>query len=657
VRRSIPAIVLAVAIVALTSTLAPRLAWAALDPQTAEADAHAVLTEYSFCTKPSFPLSVRARELCPIAGEVPGCTALVEACNDAKPPPPKPSAFFEALGRLIAAIGPYVAWVLIGLLVLGLLYLAVRAIRAARSDGVVADPAAAKTDVFTLPAAAVEESLTAAEALLRLANEARARGDLKMALVTYLAASLRALDDRGAIRIARDRTNGEYLRACQELAARPSLRELVREVDAVQFGGSVATPDTVSVAHDRAESIVRSPSPHLVPAASPALLAIGAVGALLLLGACNGPGSNSRNNPAGHDLLTDLLVKQGAKISSLPGSLASLPMKGKTGAVVILDAERVPLEDETRDHLVAWVRQGGTLVIAGSPSQWPPDFWARPTTTECASGPATVTVETRSPKVAAKDVQSDDEDEDDEPATPSVPSGTRHARIPQGAAMTWPSEDRAPLAIARLEDGELYGALRTFGEGRVLGLATGDLLTNLGLAVPGNASALVGMLATLGRNEFAVARSEQGIAPPSNPFSGLIHIGLGPALLHAALFIPLLFFAFGARQAAPRVDASLRRRSFAEHVQAVGALYARRRAATHALAIYAKHVDDRVRARMGRGTDPVQFLAARSGADLRVATELYARAREAKSGERPKGDELHVLKRLSELYAKAMERG
>jgi hypothetical protein len=394
---------------------------------------------------------------------------------------------------------------------------------------------------------------------------------------------------------------------------------------------------------------VRAPREDVARLAAPALLMLSL---LFALGACNGPGSNSRNNPAGRDLLSDLLTKQGAKISSLPGSLANLPMKGVKGPVVILDAERVPLEDETRDHLVAWVKQGGTLVLAGGAGLWPSELWAKPTGTACSTGPCTVRVETR----AAPPPRVDDEDDDDAPVPPTPPH-VWNAKLAQGVAMTWPSEDRAPLAVARLEDGELYGALRVFGEGKVLGLASTDLLSNAGLAVPGNAAALVAMLATLDRQEFAVARTEQGIAPPSNPFAGLMRIGLGPALAHLAVFIPILFLAYGVRHAAPRVEPPPRRRAFAEHVQAVGALYAQRRAASHALAVYGKHVDDRVRGRMARGGDPAQFLAMRSGADAAEVAEVYSRAMGWKSERPARGDELKVIERLAALYAKAMERG
>jgi hypothetical protein len=637
------------ALLVASAGVSPALAHAVLDPSTAESDTRAILKSdaYSFCTRPDHPLSHHARELCPLAGEIPGCGPLVTECDRVPTPPPRPSPFWEHLARFLVRAAPYVAWTAVILLAALVVYLVVRALRAARGDAPQAE-AEATQDVTLVPDAPPPEEMTPAEALLRRAAEARARGDHRTALLTYLAAALRALDDRGAIRLARDRTNGEYLRSCQEPAARPGLRDLVRDVDGVQFGGRAATPEAVSLAQGRAEHIVRtlrSDAARLVAGAATTLAIV------LLLGACGGVGG-SRGNPAGRDLLVDLLVKQGAVVSSLPGSLANLPMNGAAGPVVILDAERVPLEDETRDHLVAWVKQGGTLVLAGSPSLWPADFWAKPLApSTCTPGLTKIRVETRSA------APPEDDDDDDAADSPNPAASVNHAMIARRTAMTWPYEDRTPRTIARLEDGELYGALRVFGAGKVLGLASTDLLTNLGLAVPGNAASLVAMLATLERQEFAVARAEQGISPPTNPFAGLLHVGLGPALLHALFFVPLLFLAYGVRQAAPRPEPPPERRAFAEHVRAVGALYARRRSASHALAAYARHVDDRLRARMPRGHDPVQFLSDRSGADPAETAALYARAMSAKVGQPLRGDELAVLQRLSVLYARAMARG
>jgi hypothetical protein len=665
-------VAVAVGLSAASLTFVPRVAYAALDPKTAEADAREILiaNNYTFCTKPEDPLSRRALELCPLAGEVPGCSALVEACTKTPDPPWHPWAFLEDFLRFLGRAAPYFAWGALGALVLTVFYLVTRAIQNARDEVLPVDARVA-ADVSTVPDAAVPEDTTAAEVLLRLAAEASARGDQRAALQTYLAAALRALDDRGAIRVARDRTNGEYVRGCKETASRPGLRDLVREVDSVQFGGNDATVEAVLLSKGRAEHIVRAPRAEASRLGGVGTLTMLMASAVLLLGACTGLSTDGRNNPAGRDLLTDLLVKQGATITSLPGSLKSLPMKGAAGPVVILDAERVPLEEETRDHLVAWVKQGGTLVLAGDPSRWPSDFWVKPLTAcegETNSGPTTLRIETRDAISATRQRQhdeDDDEDDDERPphaaAKPSPPE-VHHAKIARRAAMTWPNEDRSPRAIARTADGELYGALRAFGAGRVLGLASSELLSNVGVAVPGNAAAIIAMLATLDRHEFAIARREQGIAPPENPLSGMLHIGLGPALIHAALFLPLLFFAYGTRQSAPRIEPAPRRRAFAEHVQAVGGLYARRRAASHALAVYAKHVDDRLRTRMARGADPIAFLAARAGADLAETTELYTRAMGPQSDDpsqaaiAPRGDELRVLQKLSTLYNKAMER-
>ena len=68
------------------------------------------------------------------------------------------------------------------------------------------------------------------------------------------------------------------------------------------------------------------------------------------------------------------------------------------------------------------------------------------------------------------------------------------------------------------------------------------------------AAALMALLGALDTNEFAIARSEQGITPPNDPFAGLVHIGLGPALVHVLLFLPILFLTYGTRQAAPRAE-------------------------------------------------------------------------------------------------------
>ena len=139
----------------------------------------------------------------------------------------------------------------------------------------------------------------------------------------------------------------------------------------------------------------------------------------------------------------------------------------------------------------------------------------------------------------------------------------------------WPGDDHSPRVSAHFADGELYvGRSGDYGEGKVLGLANADLLTNVGASrCRGNAAALVGHASRRRSIEtkLAVARSEQGISPPSNPLAGLLRVGLGPLLLHVVVFLPILFLAYGVQgQAAPEAGTRDHRRAFAEHIEAGG---------------------------------------------------------------------------------------
>jgi hypothetical protein len=471
-----------------------------------------------------------------------------------------------------------------------------------------------------------------AETLLRRAHGHAAEGKLDLALFTYLGAALHALDERGAIRIARHRTHGEYVRGCGDARARYLLREIVRDVDVVQFGGTEATPDVVAHAASRAVAIVRA-----APAASGVAGRVATMMTVVFtLGACGGGVIHPGRDPAGDDLLLDLLVREGAKARHLTGSLSSLPMMGTDGPAVVVDTEKTKLDDETKAHLVGWVEQGGVLILAGSPSAWPSELWAK-------SEPGMsrdVRVETPCPT------------EDDACAPPRLD----HVRLATPAAMSWPHEGALPSS-AQLESGELYAAVRPYGKGWVLGLASPELLTNAGLRVPGNASGLVALLESLDKSDFLVTKPENGMSPPSNPFAGLLRIGLGLALVHALAFAVLLFLSVGIRHARPVPEPLPRRRAFAEHVEATGALYARTRSAVHALAAYAHFADERLRAKAPRGMGPAAFLAQCTGADPEDTAELYARAMSARVDIPATGEELFVLRRLSALLSMAMRDG
>jgi hypothetical protein len=220
--------------------------------------------------------------------------------------------------------------------------------------------------------------------------------------------------------------------------------------------------------------------------------------------------------------------------------------------------------------------------------------------------------------------------------------------------MTWPHEG-ALQASAALDSGELYAAVRPYEKGRVLGLASDDLLTNAGLSVHGNPASLVALLESLDKADFLVTRAENGVAPPDNPFAGLVRIGLGLALLQALAFAALLFLSVGTRHARAVPEAPPPRRAFAEHVKATGALYAKTHASGHALRAYAEYADRELRSKAPRGISPALFLAQRADADPKDTASLYARAMAARADDAPTGEDLLVLRRLSALFSKAMQ--
>jgi hypothetical protein len=637
-----------------------RPAHAVLDPTRAQADVDAAIHDgdYAFCRAPRLPLSYQARQLCPHATEIPACAGFAAECAKATAPPPSSSSSSWswpwlkgsslAIPAFLGTAAEVLVWLLVAALVVAILIPIVRAIARIRRSN---DPLKKDRDSKAGPASKADEPIsvlpmmTDEEVLLARGDELARAGHYAAALQHYLAASLRALDKRGAVRITRDRTNGEYVRGCGDPNAKPALRDIVREVDRVQFGGLDATPDGVMRAAQRAVAIVR---------AVPVMLL---VLVLMLSTGCGGGGGSTTvpragDDPAGGELFRDVLRKQGVNIVPLETSLASLalPKAGERAPAVVVDLQRTALDDDTRDHLVEWVDEGGVLVLLGSPYAWPKAFGAA---SAVSTAPYKLTVKrllARSPGEGG-----DDDDEG------TAPEGTIYARttergvLTEGTALGFsgPTE-----RVATFDDGMTYAGVIAHGKGFVLGIASNELMQNAPLARPGNAAAMVSIFSNADRLEVRIADPEDGVAPPSTPIGALLRAGLGTGLAHALLATLVLFFAVGLRLARPKPAMPPRRRAFTEHVEAVGALYARTRNAPHALAAYARFADDRLRARMPRGSgDVAMFLASRANMPLDACQRLWARAVQAKAGAPPLGDELTVLRELSALYAAAMAAG
>lgn len=574
----------------------------------------------AFCTDPPRPLGPRQRSLCSVAKDIPDCEGLVAACDLDTPATAPPDWF----ARLAKWAGPVAKVLLYGLMVAIVLVIAIPVIAALRQlrrkRRRTAKDAPMLPNVATIvtapPAAPPDE--TDPEEALRLAEESLARGDHRASLALSLAAALGALGRRGAIKIARHRTNGEYVRACAEDPARKPLREIVRAVDAMEFGGDAPTNDAAKRVTARAREIVR------------AAIVVGTLG--LALFGCTPPKRGA--DPAGDELPIAVLARNGFTVKPLATSLSTMPIPthDEGAPVVIVDVERVPLDAETEAHLMRWVEAGGVLVLFGSVTDWPAELV-----------PRTVHAPTRDLFITA--------------GPPHKPLEFSGARLARHAAFAWKEgTDAQPLALLGTT---VYASKRRVGEGLVLGVANDDLWTNIGVMPRRNAAALVTLIRAVTplEGEVRVARSEDGIPPPSNPFAALLAAGLGKGAWHALAASLLLFLAYGIRHARARAAPGVPRRSFTEHIEATGAFYARAQARPHALAAYGRFLELRLRELAPRGTDPATFLATRSGASLERVAELYTRALTAKPDEPPRGDELDVIAELRELAAKAFTRG
>jgi hypothetical protein len=302
-----------------------------------------------------------------------------------------------------------------------------------------------------------------------------------------------------------------------------------------------------------------------------------------------------------------------------------------------------------------WVEAGGVLVLFGNVWSWPSELKPKPELAETGD----LVVVTPDPNGGLEDMDSDEGAE-----WIGAPVQIRGARTARRDAFAWKDSE----SLGLLGD-KTYAAKKHLGKGIVLGVANDDLFTNIGMLPRNNAAALVTLIraashdptrkvamgqdgmTTLG--DVRIARAEDGIPPPSNPFAALLAAGLGKGAWHALVFAILLFVAYGIRHARPRPAEDKTRRAFAEHVEATGAFYARARAHAHALSAYGRFVEMRLRESAPRGSDPAAYLAHRAGVAPERALSLYQRATQAKSDDEPRGDELTVIEELRKLLDRA----
>ena len=516
--------------------------------------------KFRFCHDPQFPLTMEEAELCPfMVSTEAACPAFADACKRGtgatKLETPKKPRNFE-----LPELGSLPRYLLLAMLAtaIGLvLYALIRNIRPWQrqpKEAEEAEEAPAVAEV-TLP----QEVETDVERLLNRARAAAAAGDHARAIMEVHAALLRRLEGAGLVAVHPSRTNGDYVRAVA--GAKPALaapiRSFVIDVERVQYGHGSASAELFHTLMARVQLVTLEK-----------LMVLALAGAMLLgAGGCRDDRGGWEYSPSGRTGVLRLLERAGRQVKERLTPLSKL--KGdKVDAVVVLPG--ADLTDGDWSALSDWVSvQGGTLVLAGLPEKRPD--WVGGVNAD-KPGPRGDVV--GAPLFIGQ-------------------HGAVKVQVPPAPPLRVGSEYK-PLLV-RGASGPIYAAEREYEEGTVLALADDRLFTNGALPFADNARVLILLLAETTRVEL-VGEFTGFVSP--NPVASVVRGQLGPFMGQLAL-LALLFFMFrGIAFGRLREPPPPRRRSFVEHVEAVGEQYARARAARHVLASYGHWVIERLRERV-----------------------------------------------------------
>jgi hypothetical protein len=566
----------------------------------------AVLSDerYRFCHEADYPLSADEHAWCPVLTESSDvCPSLARACAappvaasagprtprrpDEKPPetkPDEPTAPPPPQGDTrprpapdSVAVAPSLSLasrvLFIGVIV-AFLFVVGRAIARSFFRGAGSEPV--PDDAAPAPAAKAEAPIargpveTDVDRLLARARAAGARGEYARAIDDAYAALLRRLDADGAIDIHPSRTNGDYVRQLRDRAVRAAMRDVVREVEQVQFGATAPSERAFRAVLDR-----------VVPLVSRALVvALFCLGASAVV-ACSPLGVESTRtesvgaSPSGSQALFEVLAKNGFTVERRTAPLVTL-----TGAKTVLLRAATPIDATTWEHLLAWVDTGGRLVIAGVRPLPPQLHLAIGATTL----PGTV-------------LTIDEEN--------GLVRGSAELHVPPGPALL-DAADGADDGYSRNEPllmrgDATYAVSFNRGAGRLVVLADDRLFTNAALLAPGNAGFLVQLLQSFpGPREIELTDGWTGVGA-STPFAAVEHANLLPVIAQLFALLALLYLWKGTPFARLRDPPAETRRAFVDHARALGLAYGRARASKHVLGLYASWALDRLRERVQRG--------------------------------------------------------
>lgn len=467
--------------------------------------------------------------------------------------------------------------------------------------------------------------------LLARAREQAQRGEFDEAIASTHAAMLRFLDGRSLVNLRHSRTNGDHIAS---LSAHPELQQVLRQVtgqvERSQFGHHPPSADTFRELLSRVQGVITTTATMLcLVLASP------------ILGGCGSDDGDERTTPTRWGVLADtsvvgfgglgeLLNERGITTTVHVGGIDQLSEEATT--LVVYDPTTLQEQDWIR--LEEWVQEGHRLVIAGEPTG-----------------------------AAHFGVSFDVKCEDQPTTTPAAASLNDYRNATTGALgvglvapirtltvdephTTWVSCGENPLVVRR-----------DLGIGDVIVFSDADLLSNASLAAGDNAALALSLFAA--QSHVAFAGEMVGVGANS-PYEALTGAKLGPLLLQALIVLLMFYWARGVLFGPPRTQTSVARHDFVDHIRALGQLYRRRKAKSHALATYSAWALERLFERVRPGTrmsvfELAEAVSQRTGKDQRRVLQTLVEASTAKNrpaNAPPEPQDLETLKDLESLVIK-----
>jgi hypothetical protein len=518
--------------------------------------------KFEFCHDPHYQLTPEEAKMCVFVVQTDAaCPAFADVCKPGPgatrvAPPKKVDLDLElpSLGGIPRAL----LLLVVALAIAFVVYMIVQNIRPGEKKPDLPDE---EEDAAPTPEAVPQEVESDVDRLLARARAAAAAGDYARAIMDLHAALLRRLEGAGLVTVHPSRTNGDYVRAVA--GAKPGLaapvRSIVTDVERVQYGDGTASADLFAALLARVQLVTLDKLMVLVLAAAAALGA----------GSCNPQRPGPEYSPSGRVGVYELLRRAGRQVKERFVPVSRLK-KGDTDALVLLPGAN--LNDADWAAVQSWVGEhGGTLVLAGVPEHSP--SWLGTSKPDDRPGPALNVV-----------------------GTPAYEREHGHLELPlPPSPMLAVGSEYQRLLMRGTATSHVYAAERSYQEGQIVALADDRLFTNGALPFGDNARALIILLS--GTTRIDLVGELTGFAAP-NPVATVTRSQLLPFLLQL-IGLTLVFFLFrGVAFGKLREPPPPRRRSFVEHVEAVGQQYARARAARHVLASYGLWVIERLRERV-----------------------------------------------------------